>query len=477
MLFNKVLCVAQVLAFPILVESAGSIVSDFRIRNKDISPSMGRGYSVGTGMIYSQCVDMNSFDLTEPSFDYQYIFRDLDMTVSVTTSDELTTSQGWGNIASSVQKTVLMESESRTRTQKVWAFMSVDKYYISIDENRMLLTDDARNLINTGLYVTFFQVCGPSFIRSARRASEFHGIFSYKSETGSSTETVSYLRRAAQSSVVSQTKGGIDLESKQVTIEMKAYGISMPGGGNAFAARTFEAYGSTMDYAFQTMMDPHSGFVKSIEVVPWANNVRFQAVARMENMLGDSNAFMRRFYVIVNSEHIARMDNILRNRMAVFNIMVSCLGEVNAFPLESDGQFIRDKYSVCDPNTGVCDPALTFTVRSLRLALIGQVEETINSITTTTYSVTRYADEMNSYLDFYMGPCLTDLQRSVDGVVGGEMQRAHWSTQPGCQEISCLFSGTKWNGSTCERSTIVDNLTWVLERYCPAMISIHQPSS
>lgn len=473
MLFHNIISIVCTLSLPVLVSSAGSIVSDFRIRNKDLSPSIGRGYSVGSGNIMALCFSMSSVnDITEPSFDYQYVFKEINMDVSQQISETLTSTQGWGNIQTSVQKTIAKESDIETKTQKVWAFMGVDKYYISADESKTVLNDFAKDILGAGKFIQFFQACGPSFIRSIRRASEFHGIFSYKTQVGSVKETVSYLKKNTSNNVdAGDSSAKIDLESNEVTIEMKAYGVSLPGKGHGFMARTFEAYGKAMDYAFTAMMNPHSGFIRSIEVVPWVNNVQFQAASRMEAQIDGKHSYLRRFYTIVNAEHVARLDEILRNRMTIFNMIVFCIGTLNAFPLDADGKLLKDKYAVCDLG-GACEPNVPMTVRQLKLALQRLMPPAGGA--GSSYLIERYSLEMNDFLEYYMGPCLTEMSNTSGGAVGGAMQVKHWSSMEGCNKISCVFTGTKWNDTNqkCERSAEVDDVSWIVERFCPASLQI-----
>ena len=57
------------------IKVSHSTISDDRIRSSDISPVLGRGYSIGTNTLQSTCLTVN--EVTSPSYKYDYIFTDM----------------------------------------------------------------------------------------------------------------------------------------------------------------------------------------------------------------------------------------------------------------------------------------------------------------------------------------------------------------------------------------------------------------
>lgn len=475
----KFLLLTQLLNVVDLVQSAGQIVSDYRIANKDITPSIGRGYSVASGNMASLCLDVDmETDITEPSFDYSYFFNfvDEDSISDLVSENSYSNPQALLNIQNAVAVKAKRERTLRVKSKFVVATMEVEKYYISADETKINMMEDAKNLLDRSLYVQFFQVCGPSFIRSISRTCEFAATFNFKS-TGDVDEVRSYVQEAAGNNITKSSKANTTVTD--LTINMMAYGIDI-GLSNSFMARDFDDYGTVVDAAFQSMMDPDIGVVKSIEVVPWVNNIQFQAIIKLDTSLETSQTeggsapispFMRRFNLITNSEHVARLAEILRHRMRTYAMVMKCLSAVNAFPPSDNSRELMNKHAICPP-TGDCTyppEGRSHTVFSLKEALMGH--RPVNTDNTNTgepaYLIERLADNINDYLTYYMTPCLTDMTREVYGVVGGLMQTTHWIRMNGCSEVSCVFAGTKWNGQKCEVVAAADNMDYVVDMFCP----------
>ena len=62
-------CIAS-LALDLPIKTAGNIyaITDNRVRNLDVTPVLGRGYSIMTNSFQSTCLDVD--EITVPSFNY-----------------------------------------------------------------------------------------------------------------------------------------------------------------------------------------------------------------------------------------------------------------------------------------------------------------------------------------------------------------------------------------------------------------------
>ena len=70
---SKALSSALLAALALSPAKAGPyVISDDRVRSLDVSPTLGRGYSIMTNSFQSVC--MNSEELTIPSFNYDCEF-------------------------------------------------------------------------------------------------------------------------------------------------------------------------------------------------------------------------------------------------------------------------------------------------------------------------------------------------------------------------------------------------------------------
>ena len=52
------------------VDAAPNVIADYRIRNPDITPALGRGYSLTTYDVLSTCLQFE--ERTEPTYNYDY---------------------------------------------------------------------------------------------------------------------------------------------------------------------------------------------------------------------------------------------------------------------------------------------------------------------------------------------------------------------------------------------------------------------
>lgn len=67
--------ILNVAAFKLLTtEGSPMIISDDRARNLDITPVLGRGYSIGTNSYQSTCLIVN--ESTSPSYNYDCKYLD-----------------------------------------------------------------------------------------------------------------------------------------------------------------------------------------------------------------------------------------------------------------------------------------------------------------------------------------------------------------------------------------------------------------
>lgn len=463
---GRLLLVIQGLSVLSFANGAGQVVKDYRIQSKDSSPAIGRGYSVTTGNILNSCLEFDSATaLTNPSFDYQYSWDQYDTTNAIPTISDVTGASS--KSAKWLQSCI--ESETKTLNnpaaslQFIVSLMAVDKYYITSDETQTRLTPDAEYLLDVGYHITFFQACGPNYIKSIRKQTEMASMFYYVDHNDSSTNTYKIVRRRGSASLNYEAERSTESMSLNMKIKISAFGIKLLGE-NALMPRNFVEYKNTLDSAFQMMMDPNVGSVASIEVVSWMTNPSYQNLIRVDNSIsvgaGDTiSPFLRRLNLSTNAEHVARLDELIRIKTIRLHQLVSCLSALASFSTADNRRLVRNKHSVCTPYEPTCDD-LTHNVFTLRSALVGEVDGT--------YLVQRKANSLNTFVTRYVKPCLEDLSRDRFGVRGGSMQMFHWTELHGCEEASCLFAGTEWDNetSTCKVVSNSDNVDMLLEQYC-----------
>lgn len=64
----RVLALLSLAALPLIVHATPYTISDDRVRSLDITPALGRGYSISTNTFASTCMKVN--DMTVPSYNY-----------------------------------------------------------------------------------------------------------------------------------------------------------------------------------------------------------------------------------------------------------------------------------------------------------------------------------------------------------------------------------------------------------------------
>ena len=170
--------------------------------------------------------------------------------------------------------------------------MRVERYYSSVREELSPLSEDATTLLYRQDYVGFFKACGPSYIRSIRRAQEVTAIFTFESSSveyarqfANGLRTVGWGKSASSTdSFHSQSK--YDGIVNSLKIEIKGYGLGLNvEGSSTLYASSLSEFHDVMEFAFKSMTQAdharHIGMVYGLELVPWVDNPAFQVASRL----------------------------------------------------------------------------------------------------------------------------------------------------------------------------------------------------
>ena len=293
-MISKIWWCTLLLSFSSVFQSTNAaplVVSDARIRNPDVTPALGRGYSMTTNQVLSTCLMFEK--TTEPTYNYDYSFLEFshDGTQTSESDTGMSASASWGWISGTVTGSVKATSSSAERSRHVVAHMSTERYYSSIDDTTARLTPDAQALVDRGDLVGFFQSCGSGYIRSIRRTAEFTGIFTF---TSTSEEKV---REAAASVSVraglwggsAAAEGHTNSKSKstksdvKTEIKIKAFGIGINAdGASTLVATDRDTFDAAAQYAFKSMQNEGVGMIRGVEIVPWSSNLQFNNAVKFE---------------------------------------------------------------------------------------------------------------------------------------------------------------------------------------------------
>jgi len=185
-------------AFYVLTtEASPYIISDDRARSLDVTPVLGRGYSIGTNSYQSTCLIVN--EVTTPSYNYNYEFTDYSRKTEGNNDREvgvkLSLNFAYAAIKAEVDYSASSSVERKSNTRMISSTMRIERYYSSVREELSSLSDDALTLLDRQDYIGFFKSCGPNYIRSIRRAQELTAIFKFEEE---SADTASKFALAIQ---------------------------------------------------------------------------------------------------------------------------------------------------------------------------------------------------------------------------------------------------------------------------------------
>ena len=140
------------------VNAAPNVISDYRIRNPDITPALGRGYSLTSYDVLSTCLAFD--EKTEPTYNYDYQMHETNSDGTEVTDAEasMKASISFGFISAQISMKVKSHVESTRHSHFISTRMATERYYSSIDDTTASLTPDAMALVERGDLIGFFQV-------------------------------------------------------------------------------------------------------------------------------------------------------------------------------------------------------------------------------------------------------------------------------------------------------------------------------
>jgi len=463
------------------VLSMGRVVSDWRIQNKEVTPVLGRGYSVATGNLQSSCLNVE--EQTTPSYDYDYFFTEIanneETSINKAFSGKISSSFGFLWAKSKVDSTLENNKDSKQKKHFIIATMRTQRYYSSVDEVHSELSADAKTLLESGQFMSFFQACGPNYIRSVRRAAEITAIFEYESTEGTSnSDFESSLKMDIQGLVGSRDSSNLEKSASMkvmssalkssLTISVRAFGLGLNNdGASSLQARSMDDFKNVMDFAFQSMQQRGVGMVQGIEIVAWVDNPQFQVAAGLATTLQDCengvcstvSMELKKMNLSSNAEYVSTMNRVMRTHIdGLYNIQ-SCRSMLNGYssdqkdePLMNQRKFrdlIDDKGN--EKTSGM-------TVGELKVIL------DVNA-------VKKWEEKIKNYSTYFYSPCMDALTQSIGGQKGGSSMVTPWYSLDACKDSTCTVSGAIVNNRGECTLGEADKVAIEMEQYCmPTLI-------
>jgi len=329
----------SVIAGPVVIE-------DNRVADLAATPVLGRGYTISTNTYQSTC--LTDVKITEPSYDFTYFFKSIEMEGEGTLDDVLNTRSLTENFRNELIKrfaknenTEAAAGERRYYYHNIFVEINLHSYYASLDESSTKMGNSASKLISNGDLPGFFSSCGSYYVRSIGRRSRFISVFTYKTEDQkpdtafennlenqikgfgqSLKENVAALKDAALSSVDFAKRDFVkECSRRELTITTAAFGMGKNENATLISY-DIDTFRNSIADAFLAMQNPGTGKVSTIEVVPWVENTDFQALTKLDTYTEGENGkellmYEKKQILSSNAEFLAeieRFDRSLLNR-------------------------------------------------------------------------------------------------------------------------------------------------------------------
>ncbi len=340
---KRLVCSVFFLLQAFSLEASPRVIKDNRFKDKGMTPVIGRGYSMATNTLQSTC--FSKIALTRPSYDFQYKFTDLDETwkEKFTKRNELSSSLKYIFISNNFTKTVIDEGDKTYYHHHIFVSLDLDSYYHSLDEGKTGLSADAIELLRRRDIVSFFNSCGPSYIRSIGRNSKFFAMLTYKTEsvkrdTKFDSKLKAHLRSLFKSSdQETGTSRSFHRETfkKKLQINVWAYGLGKDHQADLLPT-DIESFKRIVKNSILAMQSSDVGVISTVEIVPWMENPEFQNELKLDSQ-GDRIQFEKKRNLEANSELIAEIDRIDSAFTSLYYQGLNCLRTLEEkFPIRDD---------------------------------------------------------------------------------------------------------------------------------------------
>uniref|UniRef100_A0A7S1BTC6 MACPF domain-containing protein n=1 Tax=Corethron hystrix TaxID=216773 RepID=A0A7S1BTC6_9STRA len=470
------------------------VLNDELVRDKNVLPSIGRGYAPSTGTFLSQCLLSDMNHVTTPTYDFSSNLVSIESTANfnqeISSLDKA--SHNFIGIVSGTVETKVDRSMGTSRESHFLIHhMSFDRYYASADETEMELAPDAIDLLTRQAFFNFFQVCGPGFVRSIRRKGEIGGVISYQSSSSSSSFSFTEEKSDSMNALITSSSSESKVERKETSssfyestdIRVAALGLSFRGLDSAsIYVKSIIAYKSLILEVMEAMKNPFTGIVDSIEVIPWVNNAQFQAnsgiLITVETDTYEENSQVRKpmstmikkYNLAANAEMLAVIDGIVTDRSMFIDIVSGCLDELASYPsVVLTRKLVNHRgYESSSSISGTGD---TIVAQDFHHMTGERLMELLHGQTTTLPATTLIDREYAKLLDYTLGfflPCMDKLYEDDLGIANGKIMTTHWMSHAECEKIECQIPGALYIGGDCQRQilTVANDYRSLIDAYC-----------
>lgn len=459
-----------------VIGAGGKGISDI----KDMSPTIGRGYSHSTGLTFSICLEMG--ELTPASYDYDFFLQEINSRESIFT--QTAAKFEYSKLATTsfahVDAEMSEESQDGFHSHFILGVMVVDRYFASVDETQAALSKDSESLLKDGSYISFIQTCGPTVIRGIRRTSEVVFTFKYTSKLSSFSINAQLMALYAKAKGGSKTVAAAfvqtDIEkysqTASLSVTVKGVGLDLANPYSySLMATSVDDFHDALETAYESMKHPGVGIIKSFEVVPWANSLQFQAAAQLDIKLlyPDGRIYpsdLKRFNFMINAEHISKMDEISKHRFNMINHLSHCMRALYSYDSSflcshwvihrkqpfNNGQLytpIPNSNFSTNPETPIVRDE-TILIQAARLKYLLDGYGVPIATRNDKLPIEQAIEDFQSYITNFYGPCLTELGGYSMDLAGGMLFTTQWLNIAQCRHPVCTMKDAYWDSGGCK---------------------------
>merc|ERR1711957_860114 len=242
------------------------------------------------GSFQSTCLMVD--EVTSPSYNYDYNFKDYSKNSESEISAAATAEASFSAsiISGEASSSASVDTKSTSQMRMITASMKIQRYYSSVREELSPLSEDALTLLDSQDYIGFFKSCGPTYVRSIRRAQELTSIFKFdsqSSEVAAEFALALHLQspvRSDSANILSKPKYASIASSLEITIYAFGMGLNQEGS-SVIVSTTLDHYQDVLKFAYKSFTQNEDssniGMVYGIEVVPWVDNTGFQVESKL----------------------------------------------------------------------------------------------------------------------------------------------------------------------------------------------------
>ena len=329
-----------------IIQAGPIVIKDNRVTDLAGTPVLGRGYTISTNTYQSTC--LMDIQVTEPSYDFTYLFKSVEMEGEGSLSDVLGTGSLTENFRNELVKRFSKNLdgqqggvERRYYYHNIFVEINLHSYYASLDEASASMSSSASRLLINNDLPGFFSSCGSYYVRSIGRKARFVSVFTYKTEDQrpdkefektlesqikgfgvSLKDNAAALKDAALSSIdFARRDLARECSRRELTITSAAFGLGKNENATLISY-DIDTFRASIADAFLAMQNPMTGKVSTIEVVPWVENTDFQALTKLDSYIEGENGqelmmYEKKQILSSNAEFLAeitRFDRSLMNR-------------------------------------------------------------------------------------------------------------------------------------------------------------------